>query len=354
MRTWIQCGLGVWLALLGAACSDPPPPAPPPLETPAPVREGWKHEVAFEAGFRVAALAQGDLAGHAGPGLVAVGEGVVVAWQEGQAWKTEAIDAGEGPLHGVLIADVDPSLEGVEIVVVGETPDGRGRAELLSWTGSSGWRVTRLCAPPRPLAAVGLVNGSLCVVGESVKALRRHEGRWTTVELAKLPSPGRSLRSHGERLVVGCADGELLELTLGLSAEPRVLDRRVATRNAIAFAQGHFLTADGDGTLALLPKAGGSGLPERHLRQDRIEVHRSPRPLTGALLAELDPGSEGLELAACGEAGQLVLLAADGEGRFQAQTLLNEVSPLRSLLHLGRRRMAVASESGAVTLVEYR
>ena len=354
MKTWILRGLGVGLALLGAACSEPPPPAPPPQETPAPLREGWKHRVAFEAGIRVAALARGDLAAHPGPELIAVGEGVVVGWEQGQAWKTEAIDVGPGPLHGVLIADVDPSLDGVEVVVVGETPDGRGRAELLSWTGTSGWRVTRLCAPPRPLAAVGLVGGSLCVVGHSAKVLRRHDGRWAAIELAKLPSPGRSLRTHGERLVVGCADGELLELTLGLSAAPRVLDRRVAARNAISSAQGHLLSADGDGTLALLPKAGGAGLPERHLRQDRIEVYRSQRPLTGSLLAELEPGSEGLELVACGEAGELVLLAADGEGRFQSQTLLNEVSPLRSLLHLGGRRLAVASESGAVTLVEYR
>jgi hypothetical protein len=347
------CGALVGLALM-SGCSEPPPPAPPPVETPAPVRKGWKTRVAFEAGVEVRALAMGDVAAHPGKELVAVGAGVVVAWQAGQDWKIESVDAGPGPLRGVLIADVDPSLEGVEVVVVGETPDGRGRAELLSWTESSGWRVTRLCAPPRPLAAVGLIDGTLCVVGESAQVLRRHEGRWTAVELAKLPSPAQSLRGQGERLIVGCAHGELLELTLGLGGRPRVIDRRVAARNAIGIRRGHLVTADDDGTLSLLPKSGGEGLPERIARQDRVELHRSQRALTGALLADLDPDAEGLELAACGETGELVLLTADGEGRFQAETLLNEVSPLRALHHLGGRQLVTASEGGTVTLVSYR
>lgn len=353
MKIWSLAGLMVGIALC-AGCSDPPPPAPPPAETPAPVRPGWKHAVAFEAGFRVEALASGDLAAHSGPELVAVGEGVALAWQAGEAWRVEVLDAGPGPLHGVLIGDVDPSQAGAEVVVVGETPDGRGRAELLSWTAGGGWRRTRLCAPPQPLAAVALVDGTLCVAGQGALALRRHEGRWTSVELAKLPSPGLSLRAEGERLLVGCADGELLALTLGLGGAPRVLDQRVAARNALGGAAGHLVSADGDGTLSLLPKTGASGLPERLTRQDRVEVLRAQRALTGALMAELEPEAAGLELAACGETGELFLLVADGEGRLQSQTLLSEVSPLRALLHLGGRRLAVASEGGAVTLVEFR
>lgn len=348
--------LGLFAASLSllVGCSDSPPPSPPPVETPVSVSVGWKAKVGFEAGFRVAAVAEGQLAAHPGRELVAVGEGVVVAWEREGTWKTEVVPAGEGPLHGVLIADVDPSREGVEIVVVGETPDGRGRAELLSWT-SSGWRMTRMIAPPEPLQAVGLLEGALCVVGKSVSLVQLREGRWSGFELAKLPSPGKSLRGIKGRLFVGCVDGELLELSAGIDAsEPQERDRRVAARNAIASAGGHLLTADGDGTLALLPKAGGSGLPDRHLSQDRVEVYRSPRALTGALLAELNPDAAGLELVACGEAGELVLLSADDEGRFEAKSLLRGLSPLRGLLKLSGRRLVTAAESGTVTLVEYR
>lgn len=354
MKSLNLAGVAVGLALLTAACSEPPPPAPPPVETPVPAQEGWKNDLAFEAGTRVEALVAGDVGAHPGAELLVVGDGAVLAWKVGDAWRSETLPAGEGPLHGALIADADPSQAGQEIVVVGETPDGRGRAELLSWTAGGGWRVTRLCAPPQPLAGAAMVDGTLCVVGKAALALRREEGRWTVLELAKLPSPGRSLNVAGERLVVGCVDGELLEVTLGLGGEPRVLDQRVAVRNAVGIAGGHVLTADGDGTLSLLPKRSAAGLPERHLRQDRVEVHRSKRALTGALLADLDPGAEGLELAACGETGELVLLTADGEGRFQPRTLLSEVSPLRGLVHLGGRLLVVASESGAVTFVRYR
>lgn len=354
MKSLDLCGIAIGVALLGGCWSEPPPPAPAPAETPAPARAGWQHEVAFEAGTRVSALAAGELAAHEGPELVVAGDGVVVAWRAGQAWRTETVPAGEGPLLGVLVADADPSQAGNEIVVVGETPDGRGRAELLSWTSNGGWRSTRLCAPPQPLADAAMVGGTLCVVGESAFALRRQEGRWSAIELTKLPSPGRSLSVQGERLLIGCVGGELLELTLGLGGAPRDLDQRVAARNAIGSARGHVVTADGDGTLSLLPKRGAEGLPERAARQDRVELHRSQRALTGALLADLDPDAEGLELAACGETGELVLLTADGEGRFQAETLLREVGPLRALLHQGGRRLVVAAESGTVTLVEFR
>ncbi|MBL4845866.1 MAG: hypothetical protein JKY65_10090, partial [Planctomycetes bacterium] len=278
---------------------------------------------------------------------------VVICWFERGKWRTEGIDVGEGLLHGALIADVDPSLEGVEIVVVGETADGRGRAELLSWSQGSGWRVTRLATPPRPLHAVALLGDLVCVSGQALSVLRRSEGVWSALELATLKSPGLSLSPSQGKVLVGCLDGRLVEFAVdGLSGGVRrEADRRVAARNSLARLGGHVLTADGDGTLALLPAANESGLPERLTQQDRVEIYRSPRPLTGTVLADLDPAAKGLELATCGEAGEVVLLSADADGRYQPTTLHRDVSPLHCLIALDSRTLATASEGGTITVL---
>ena len=356
MKSWTAIALAppLLVSLLLLGCAEPPPaPTPTPEETAAPAAAGWRAKVAIEAGYRIHGLASGDLPAHAGRELVAVGAGgVVVAWRQGETWRTETIDAGRGPLHGVLIADVDPSLEGVEVVVVGETEDGRGRAELLSWSPGGGWRVTRLAAPPEPLLAVGLFGEVPCVVGKRLSVLRRSERVWRAIEIAQLSSPGLSLSASAKRVLVGCADGGLLEFRSGVDGHrPREVDRRVAARSALATSGRHVLAADGDGTLALLPAANEKGLPARYSQQDRIEIFRSARPLTGCVLADLDPKSEGLELMTCGEAGELVLLSADGDGRYQPATLLRELSPLRCLIALDARSVATGSEGGTVTVL---
>src|SRR5690606_25889844 len=113
---------------------------------------------------------------------------------------------------------------------------------------------------------------------------------WTATTLATLDGAAKALVSHGEDLVVACADGALVALRRdgdGRWTTER-LDQAPAGLARLGSDGERLLVARDDGALALY--AGG-----------RVDVvHQEGNRLRGAVFANVDVAAPGLELATAG------------------------------------------------------
>jgi hypothetical protein len=96
---------------------------------------------------------------------------------------------------------------------------------------------------------------------------------------------------------VPCTDGSLVEarLTDGRLVT-RVIDRRASGRARVGGTRDQLVVCDDDGQLSLLTPDGLRAL------------HAETQKLRGAVLADLDPASPGLEAATTGYSGRVTLV----------------------------------------------
>lgn len=342
--------IGLLASALVLGCSEPEPtPEPPPQEAPAPQR-GWESSLLFEAGFEVTALAAGELDRAPGAELVVLGaQGqVLIARREGARWERELVQTGGGPLRAALAGDFDPSSEGLELAVCGETEDQRGRVLLLTKTSQGIWRPRLVFASASPLYALLETEGLLFVSGGGLTRLVRRGRDWEGIAIGELESPGRALLAWREQVWVGCTSGRIVSgETVARGGEEREPWCRVeAGVFALAAAGESLVCADAGGALAR--REGKS--------QDAgwREIYRSLRPLRCALIADLDPEHPGAEVFTCGDAGELVVVSGQADGVLRPRVLRAANAPWLGLVQLDEASLVVAGQGGSVVELRWR
>jgi len=271
----------------------------------------WKAEIALEAGKKLGGCAIGDLdPGHPGNEIAAVaGDGsVYLAWRDGSRWKSEVIHKAAGEMIQCAIGDADPSRPGNELVIVGmekggEEEGGAGAAVLV-YRADDGWMSEPIFRDTALIHGVCVANGGAVVVGFSRKAHRvfREAGTWKAEAIATLPGAGKSALAVGGQIVVACNNGWLGGIERTADGWKTVtLDERKAGRSRLGTDGKRVIVADDDGTLSIVGPDG------------REEVYKTSKKLRGAVLADLDPTSPGLEAATAGYSFKVTLLHRDGE-----------------------------------------
>jgi hypothetical protein len=280
---------------------------------------GFRAEVVARAGGEMIQLAVGDAdRNRAGLEIVVVGmergdeeaggngAAHLVAWS-GERWVCEQIAVSEALLHGVCIADLDPSLPGDEILAVGYA----NRA-LLIRRDADRWTTTAVAdlgsrgknaIPFRGGAAVATTTGALLHV-------RKLGDAWRVDTLVKAAAGLARLATDGERILAAADDGTLLLVAGG---ETEVLCKEGAKmRGAVladidAEAPGlEAATAGYEGRVTLLRLVAGGWRAE--------VVFAGTEKLHHLAAGELDASSPGLELVTCGYAKKLLLLRRPAKG----------------------------------------
>jgi len=308
--------LSTWLA---AGCAD----ATSAAETSS--RDGtgwtangpWRVTVAAELGEKLGGCAIGDVdADRPGNELVTVSESgaVSLVWHEDGEWGHRAIGRASGEMIQCAVGELERAHRGEEIVVVGmavggEDDGGEGAAHVLFRDGD-GWEMREIHRSPALIHATCLADfdgdGALevLVAGYARKAvvLEHGEDGWSATEAASIAGAAKGAVAHGGGAAIACADGRVVHLVRGEGGwTTAVLDEAPGGQARIASDEERLLVARDDGALGLLE--GGR----------RRDIHREGAKLRGAVLANLDPRSPGLEAATAGYEGRLtVLRSKDG------------------------------------------
>lgn len=281
------------LALLFAVQSAPPPT--------------WTTRVLVQSTTRLGGCAVGELDGQA-PGLeiAAVSQGgqCYVARREAVSWTITTVFRAPGEMIQCAVGEVDPAAEGDEFVAVGmvegsENDGAPGAAWVLARRGGR-WEAELALEAPRLLHAACVLDGAVFVAGfdRRVTRLVRGASEWTPQVVAELPGAAKSMVPARGGVVVACTDGSVVLVREAAGAwKSEVIDTRDSARARIGAAGDRLAVCDDDGTLSILDGAG------------RKEVFRSSMKLRGAVLAELDPRSPGLEAATVGYARELCVVS---------------------------------------------
>ncbi len=329
-RRGLRAALLLFLGLGSGGCGDPPGPKPGGL-APGPEPAAWEAVVVLEATAKIGGVAAGDVdPRHPGPEVVAVtaaGE-VWVAHRAGEGWTAERAAQMPGEMIQVAVGDADPTRAGLEIVAVGmangpEDGGGPGAAWLVAWTGDA-WTQTLLFEDERLVHGVAVLPGAVVVVGFSTHATRlaRAAEGWQARRLAELGAPGKIAIPFGAGVAVGCADGSVWVLDPETEGGARRLFQAPAGQSRLGTDGERLLCAGDDGRLRLWRPGAGERLDT---------LHAEERKLRGAVLADLDPATPGLEAATAGYGGRVTLLAPGPGGAFTARTIHTEGEALHHL-----------------------
>ncbi len=286
------------LALALMACGDPAP-------SPPPVTGAWEAQEVLSTTAKIGGVAIGDVdARHTGNEIVAVtGDGEVwIVFREAGAWKGERAADLPGEMIQCAIGDADLTRPGLEIVAVGmaegtEDDGGLGSAWLIH-SSQAGWTQTLLCQDAALIHGVAILPGTVVVVGFSHHAtrVRKAQDGWSTLRLADLGAPGKIAIPYEDTVLVGCADGAIWQIQDLESGETILRARGAAGQSRLGSEGTRILAAGDDGQLSLVVDG-------------QLEaIHRESTKLRGAVLAELDPGSEGAEAATAGYSGRVTVL----------------------------------------------
>ncbi len=299
--------LGVWLVAIAPLVQGQPASSRPtnPLESTGPVRtvpveSHWRAEVLVRAHTKLSGCAIGDVDPDApGSEVVAVGGdgSVIVARRAGAGWTVSTVFQATGELIQVAVADLDPSTPGLEILAAGklrgaEREKGAGAVYLVSRSGAE-WSGRII------LETEALAHGVCARTSEAIVTgydWKLHRFRWNGAAmdhavLAELPAPGKNCLWTDTSIVIACSSGALLEGTGGPDAALRLrtIDQRENGRGRLGTDGRRVVVSDDDGTLTLVDGEArtvllsGSGLRQR-----------------GAVIADLDPGRPGHEIATAG------------------------------------------------------
>jgi hypothetical protein len=319
----------------------------------------WEAETVLEAPALLGGCAVGDLdPRRAGNEIAAVSSNgeVHVAWREEQGWRHEVVARLKGEMIQCAVGDADPGREGNELVVVGmaegdESSGGAGAAHLV-WLDGGTWRerllfrddalVHGVCIGDLDSARAG---NEILAVGFSGKAtmLFRDGDAWgSEVAAADLGGAGKNAVAYGGGAVVASTGGTLLHLKKGPAGwTSAVLDRAPAGQARVGTDGERLLAARDDGALGLV--AGGA----------RTDIHKAPKKLRGAVLADLDRASPGVEAATVGYDAKATVLYPDGK-RWRAVTAFEDAGPLHHLAFgdlPGGAALVTCGHSGRLTVL---
>jgi hypothetical protein len=269
---------------------------------------GWHVDVALKAGEKLGGCAVGDvLPDHPGPELVAVaGSGAVyVAWRDRGRWQSERVYKAPGEVIQCAVGNADPASPGDEIIAVGmakgtEDSGGSGAAYLVRREGDA-WKGEKIFEDARLLHGACVTTGSVFVIGFSRKVFQltpSGTGTWSSKAVADLPGAGKTCVETRNGIAIACNDGSLVLLSYrnGLW-NTRILDSRNQGRARVGTDGLRVVVADDDGTLSLVTATG------------RQQIHKENKKLRGAVLADLDPSSPGLEAACAGYEHKITVLS---------------------------------------------
>ncbi|MHC4515394.1 MAG: hypothetical protein ACYTGW_16630 [Planctomycetota bacterium] len=274
--------------------------------------DAWHVDVALRAGEKLGGCAAGDLlADRPGTELVAVaGSGAVrVVFRDADGWHSQTVFRAPGEVIQCAAGEVDPARPGDEIVAVGmaagpESGAGPGAAYLIFRDGDS-WHGKKIFEDPRLLHGACITGQGIFVIGFSNKVfqIRRSGDGFDARPVADLPGAGKTCVATKDGIAIACNDGSLVLLsgTDGTFAA-RVLDKRSQGRARVGTDGHRVVVADDDGTLSLVSADG------------REQIHKEDMKLRGAVLADLDPETPGLEAACAGYAKKITVLSRQSGG----------------------------------------
>ncbi len=293
-----------------AACTGVPPAG------------AWRTDVALEVSQKLGGCAVGDLrADRPGDEIAVVGHDgdAYVVWRKAGEWHSRIVARTPGEMIQCAIGDVDPRSPGNELVLVGmleggEEDGGAGAAYVVRRDGER-WTSERIFEDSALIhgVCVGEFDAShagdeILLVGFSMQAhLATAQGDgWNVEPIAQLPGPGKNAVPYQEGVAVACSDGTVL--WIGRSEErperwdTRVLSTSKAGQARLGAAGNVLLVCGDDGELARIE--GG----------ERETIYRSLLKLRGAVLADLDPQSPGLEAGTAGYERTMVVLTKGPDG----------------------------------------
>lgn len=300
-----------------APSTDPATETPASAEQPAATGAQWRSAVLLDTGSKLSGVAVGDLLPDApGNEIVAVGTDhtMRLIWREDDGWRHEVIATTPGEMIQVHAGDVDPGRPGDEIVAVGVTsggeddPGAKGAAVYVKRDGDA-WKAVQVFEDTALLHGVCIKPSGVWVTGYSNRIHllgRQDEGPWPAHSVS-LPGPGRSIAPTADGVTVACRDGSVVDVSLSgvVGPVPMLHDKRDVGRARIAAAGPDVLAADDDGTLTLLTSSEGGDL-------ERMVLHKAVDKLRGAVLADLDPSTPGLEAATAGYDGTIRVFTRTG------------------------------------------
>ncbi len=324
------------LALAVAACQGTPSgpgeasAGPEPLSIPAVLDAGWGLSTVFQGDARINGVACGELdPGSPGEEIVAVDQrGAVRAFRRaGEGF--EPMDLGTaaarnmGELVQVICADLVPSAPGDEIIAVGmleggEDDGGRGIVRVFARDpmASGGWVEAHQVTPALVHAvAAGDVDPSrpgheLVVAGyfgaARLLGLVATEEGLSVEDLSAAHDLDHQGNAKGACTTTGgfalaCDDGGLVEFTRGQDGALSVHGRRDlgATLARIASFPGDgVVVCDNAGLLRVIERGAGG-----QLNGPVTGLERADNRLRGAVVADLVPEDEGVEVATAGYDG---------------------------------------------------
>jgi len=265
---------------------------------------GWDARVVFTAPDKIGGLDIGDLDPDR-PGLeiacvLRTGAAYLVGRRTDGKWSGEEIAVVGGEMLQCAIGDVDERTPGNELVIAGmlagtEEDGGPGAVYVVSradgkWHCELAWQAPALVHgvtvmdidPRRPgneIVAVGFDRAATLV-------FRDGDG-WAHEKAVDLTGRGKSVVPRGGEAVIATDDGTVTALVrVGDAWGLKALSLSVAGQSRLGVApDGRIVSAGDDGVLRLID---GKAL---------FDIHREGRKLRGAVLADLDPASPGLEAA---------------------------------------------------------
>jgi hypothetical protein len=263
-------------------------------------------EVVLEVADKLGSCAVGEL-DPAHPGneiVVSASKGpVLVVHRQGDGWQHELAFHAPGEMIQVAAGDALPEREGDEIVAVGmlaggEDSGGKGAVHVI-WREGMEWKARQAFEADALVHGVAIGTDGVWVAGfdGEVHLLRARGETFEVVASAGLPGAGKNALAFDGGVIVPCTDGSLVEarLTAGRLVT-RVIDRGESGRARVGGTRDRLVVCDDDGKLALLTPEGLRAL------------HGETRKLRGAVLADLDPSSPGLEAATTGYSGRVTLV----------------------------------------------
>ena len=272
---------------------------------------------------------------------------VYVIHRDGGVYGHELAWRAPGEIVQCTVGDADPTRPGSELVGVGmaegdEDSGGNGAVYLLyaqaSDQGGHTWHSEVIHTEGSLVHGVTIVDGAVWTAGFDAKLRRiyRTANGWATDPAVEctLPGAGKAvLALDSQRIAVACTDGSVVLATPNRGRwSLRVLHRRqpISGRARLATDGSRVVVADDDGSLYLLrPREKGP----RHAEL----LYKDDKKLRGAVIADLEPSRDGLEIATAGYSGRLTLLTEPRTGRadrgaWDFMHLHEDESPLHHLL----------------------
>ncbi|GJM21738.1 MAG: hypothetical protein DHS20C15_16530 [Planctomycetota bacterium] len=301
----------------------------------------WQVETAAELGEKIGCVVFGDFdpdtPGEEIAALGGSGRVWIISWQDDR-WAAVQVAQAPGEMIQGVAADLDPTVAGDELVLVGmaeggEESGGAGAAFAAVRESSAHWKLVKLHE------AGSLIHGvtaaellpapgpELVLTGfdREVGVLARDAGGdFEYRVVAQLDGAGKNAAPHDDGVVVAVTDGSLLRVQPPLDGEHEfrvdTLFEHPAGLARLGSDGERVLIAADDGQLMLVEPDGSS-----------FAIHSETQKLRGAVLANLDPISKGLEAASVGYAGDLVVHRRGAAGGWSSELVTHDAERLHHL-----------------------